>query len=508
MLTTPVPSVLSRSPRSRKFIDLTPLSPADGPRKDAVESLQKQIDYYVGETYRLRSARNSHAPVSRLPAELLTEAFLQIVESGLQVGKTYFATGTFNFLQVCKHWNEMAVNFPQLWRWWVAGAVKAWSLFNSRSKDTPLTLTWRPQIPISARGILRDPTFPKRIHQLDFVGTGRQLARFSDAFDSNPPSNVSSIRLQISPHDGPEPREDLARFLSSPFPKLSQLDLGNFLPDSSSSIFTTSNLTSLKLFLPYGRESFYTLSQFSKILHRHPNLQELDLGCGAMPLPGPTVSLVPPALPQLVSLRLHGRGAAILGFVDLIGMSSPLHDVVIRFHHDPQPTVPALGGIVARVLVAYYECQGLDHPRKLDHLTISSSLERECLVFNARSRSAPTSNSKSNLRFQFNGTGEFMGGAMVKKIFPLFPLSDLREFTAEGPVVCGDQYGEMFRMMKNLLHLRLDNQDIFPALEALSIGNQGSSRILTKPTSTHPSAHSRSVSTTLSKAGVVNPISP
>ena len=74
----------------------------EGPRKAAIESLQKQIDPLIREASRLRYAQNSHVGISRLPAELLSDAFLYVVESGLQKGDTCFGAGTFNFLQVCK----------------------------------------------------------------------------------------------------------------------------------------------------------------------------------------------------------------------------------------------------------------------------------------------------------------------------------------------------------------------------------------------------------------------
>ena len=399
----------------------------------------------------------------------------------------------------------MAVGFPQLWRWWVAGAVKAWHLFNSRSRNTPLFLTWRPQLPTSARNILMDSRIPKRIHHLDFIGNSKQLARFLGAFESNPPSNASSIRLHISPYTVHEPRRRLSNFLSSSFPKLSQLDLGNFLPDPESPIFTTSNLTSLKLFFPDGAESCYSLFRLTKILQQHPNLQELDLSPGAMPLPRstvPTSGLVPLVLRRLAILRLHGTGAAILKFMDLIDMSSPLHDVVIRFHRDFHPHAAT----VAKIFAAYYECQGLNYPRKFNHLTISYSSEKEYLIFNARSRSAPTSSLKSNLRFQFNGMSRYAGDRMIKETFPLFPLNDIREFAAEGSVICGDLYNEMFPKMKNVSHLRLENRDLFPALQALSTGNTGSFRMSTKNPLTHACAYSRAASTDLPEAGVVDPV--
>ena len=82
--------------------------------KNEIESLHKQIDSHFGEIIRLRYAHNLHAAVSNLPTELLTEVFLHIIESGLRDGDTHFATDTFNFLRVCRRWNEVAVDFPHL----------------------------------------------------------------------------------------------------------------------------------------------------------------------------------------------------------------------------------------------------------------------------------------------------------------------------------------------------------------------------------------------------------
>ena len=129
-----------------------------------------------------------------------------------------------------------------------------WPLFNSRSKDGPLFLTWRLQHLLSARDILMDPAIPKRTHQLDLTGTSDQPVHFFGVLDSSPPSNASSIRLHNFPYDNHEPQGHFAQFLSLSFPRLSQLDLGNFLPNFSSPIFTTSSLTLLKPSLPAGKE--------------------------------------------------------------------------------------------------------------------------------------------------------------------------------------------------------------------------------------------------------------
>jgi hypothetical protein len=97
----------------------------EGPRKDAIDVLQKQIEFHLGEINKLRAAQNSHVYISGMPAELLSEAFLYVVESGLKNDDTRFATWTFRLRLVCKHWNEVAISFPRLWVRLVSGAAKA-----------------------------------------------------------------------------------------------------------------------------------------------------------------------------------------------------------------------------------------------------------------------------------------------------------------------------------------------------------------------------------------------
>ena len=444
-----------------------------------IESLQKQIDFHVGESYRLRYVRNLHAPVSRLHAELLAMAFLHAVDSGLRDDDTRFATGTFVFLRVCRHWNETALSSPRLWGWWVPGAVKAWPLFRSRSKDGPLFLKWGPQLlPTSAQDILMDPAIPSRICRLDISGTSEELMQFFGAFNSSPSSNVSSIRLKVPSYDEDEPKEHLARFLSSSFPKLSQLHFENFLHISSSPIFTTSGLTSLKLSLSHAGKQPFTLSQFSQILQQHPNLQELDL-VNVIPPPGPSgAPSVPLILPRLVNLRLEGGGAAVLRLIGLIDMSSPLHNVAICLIRTHNATILRLVGAMNEIIVPYYECQGMDHPRKVNHLTISYDSRGFCLVFNFRSHSTP----RSNLRFLFDWTSDTQRDIAVKEALPLFPLDDVREFAVEGSVINKGEYRGLFQRMKNISHLRLDELDIRPVLDVFSEDKYGMFKIVTRTT--------------------------
>lgn len=392
--------------------------------------------------------------------------FRYVVESGLQINDTRFTTGTFGFRRVSRHWNEVAIGSPRLWVWWVSGAVSAWPQFNARSKDTPLLLTWRHQPHRSIRDTLMDPTIPARLRTLDFSGTNNDLEYLLGAFNSSSPSNLSSVRLHATLYDEHEVREHPAGFLSLSFPNLSKLDIKNFLPDFSSPIFTTSNLVSLKLGVPCGGGSYYTRSQFSQILQRHPNLEELHLWQGGMPRVEPSIPLVPIVLPRLVDLRLQGTTAIVAEFVGLIGMSSPLHNVDINLESTNTFTDP--NSAVKRILTLYYECQGLDYPRRADQLTISSDLGKESLVFDARSESTRTSHPTYNLKLRFNE----VHNKLVEEICLLFPLDHVHEFAAVDLDLPSDEYRRMLREMVGLSHLELDNLDIGPVLDALDYDTQ------------------------------------
>ncbi|KAF9647225.1 hypothetical protein BDM02DRAFT_3188147 [Thelephora ganbajun] len=449
------------NPGYRKMLD-TPV-PLEGPRKEAIDSLQKQIDFHIGEANRLRYAQNSHVAISQLPAELLSGVFLYVVEDGLrdQGAGTAFASGTFNFLQVCRHWNEVGVGSPQLWVWWVPDAVKVWHLFKSRSQDSPLFLTWGPHLPYWARDALVNAEIPRSIRQLNFSGNGHALEHLLGVFDSRSFSITSSVRL--CGHSYEDNGEHLTRFFSSPFPNLSKLDIENFIPDSSSPIFTASNLTSLKLNFPYTTPHRYTRSQFLQILQQNLSLRELDLRHGAIPLVKQSGALAPVVLSQLVNLNLHGTNATVAGVMDLVSMSSPLHNVILSFQHDHTTSATVLVNTTKKLLTAYYGCKELEHPRKVHCLNISSSPLQDDLVIEAESRFVSSSHPIYNLKLQHDR----IGVPLTQKIIPLFPLKRVRELTARMLDPTADNWCGTLRKMKGLSHLRLDSLDIEPVLSAL-----------------------------------------
>ena len=194
-------------------------------------------------------------------------------------------------------------------------------------------------------------------------------------------------------------------------------------------------------------------------------------------------------------------------FTDLVGMSSPPHDVAMRFGPTDIATIPRLVNAMKEILVQYYERKGLIHPRKVNHLAISyNSISYKpgglCIVINSRSHSTP----RSNLRFQFEWTNERERDIVVKEGFPPFLLDDVREFAVECSVINKDEYRGMFQKMKNLSHLELDELNIQLVLDVLSTDNHGMFKMVTKTTLIH--LHVLRWATTNPQAGVVDLILP
>jgi len=356
----------------------------------------------------------------------------------------------------------------------MSGAVKAWPLFDTRSGDAPIFLTWRGTKPShSFRSAFENPALPAKICQLDLSGSSEELEHLLGAFNLNPPLNVSSIRFRVLLRHfkfEPNTREHFARFTPFSFPKLSKLDIEHSPPDISSPVFTTSNLTSLKLHFHYNTSwPRYTLTQFSQILQRHPNLRELYLKDGATPLVDSPEAPAPVALPGLVDLKLCGMAECILGLVKVIGMPSPLRNVELHFRSPRDINVPALISVVKQILGVYYEFERPDYPRKVNHLRILSRTGggHGPLCFTAQSCSTPTSVPQSVLKLDFDGTCE------VFDLFPLLPLKDIQEFAVEGLYVSSREYRKFFQRMKDIPRLQLAALDIIPVLEAMGSGDQG-----------------------------------
>lgn len=177
-----------------------------------------------------------------------------------------------------------------------------------------------------------------------------------------------------------------------------QNSIKNFRPDFTSPILTTSNLTLLKLYFPNNNGRRYTLSRFSQVLHQHPNLQELDLEQGGTPAPELLGSLVPFVLPQLVDLHLYSMSQTVMGFINLIDMSTPLHNITIHFQRVYSLKDQTLAGLMKKILAAYYGCSRLSYPYTVNCLTILSAFPGNDLIFDTKPHSTSVSHPTSNFK--------------------------------------------------------------------------------------------------------------
>jgi len=146
----------------------------------------------------------------------------------------------------------------------------------------------------------------------------------------------------------------------------------------------------------------------------------------------------PVVLPQLVDLSLCGLSTSVAGFMgQVINMTSPLHNVAIRFRSTSIPAVADLVSTTKKLLTAYYRHEGLGHPREVNHLAVAST-----------SSSMP-------------------GLAPLLLPFSLWHVSTSSLLSAERLDLVADDLCETLRKMKGLVHLQLGSTGIGPVLDAL-----------------------------------------
>ena len=65
------------------------------------------------------------------------------------------------------------------------------------------------------------------------------------------------------------------------------------------------------------------------------------------------------------------------------------------------------------------------------------------------------------------------GNALTERVIPLFPLKDIREFTANGLKFVTNSWRRILGEMEGLLHLQLTHLDTGPVLDALDFDRGG-----------------------------------
>ncbi|THU76244.1 hypothetical protein K435DRAFT_879484 [Dendrothele bispora CBS 962.96] len=261
----------------------------------------------------LKTRRNSHASISKLPPEILSTIFL------LYRDGTAYHWRTLAWIRVshiCRHWRNVALGCPALWshpNFFMSDSVPEMLL---RSKSAPLTI----QLTLNYGASKVIEAFHTslehiaRIRELSLATAGHNFEKLFPRTDQAAPhlhklilNNLSGQSLReiiILPED----------FLNGNAPCLSHLELKDFhLPWSSPLL---KNLTTLKLTCLNSQTTLLpTSEQLVEVLGRMPGLETLELKNF---LPSSSSSLSEVTLPRLQDVLLGGDVAGCANVLNLI----------------------------------------------------------------------------------------------------------------------------------------------------------------------------------------------
>ncbi|KAL4250519.1 hypothetical protein AB1N83_014037 [Pleurotus pulmonarius] len=108
----------------------------------AQESIDKQISAHESAIQDLRTLRNTHAGISKLPIEVLSEILLLArLPPGTSYQERRENRGWLNVAGVCRNWREITLNAPRIWDTLNTPELNTleWAeTLIARSKDVPL----------------------------------------------------------------------------------------------------------------------------------------------------------------------------------------------------------------------------------------------------------------------------------------------------------------------------------------------------------------------------------
>ena len=268
-----------------------------------------------------KANHNSQLPISRVPPEVLEVIFLRLLEA-IRVSSPHGTAepGSFNFLFVCRHWYEVAVNSQNLWCCWDSKAQR-WSTFLERSKRAPLHLHFISNFSYeqglddkttkAAAEMFQSFEVQGRFVDVDFHG-GRYFVdmylRLSKSW-SRPehPSPLKSLHLR------PADDNTAHNFRHTPiivpshywlklFPELDELELRDCRCDWDAPVFSTSSLRRLAI---VSGDPFCNprMPQIEFMIYCNRALDHLELSAPTGCQPSQTQS---PSLPFLRTLGVSG----------------------------------------------------------------------------------------------------------------------------------------------------------------------------------------------------------
>ncbi|KAF9651665.1 hypothetical protein BDM02DRAFT_679645 [Thelephora ganbajun] len=267
-----------------------------------------------------KTTHNFHLPVFRVPPEVLEAIFLrllQVIRASSPHGTA--EPGSFNFLFVCRHWYEVAINAQNLWCYWDS-KTERWSTFLDRSKRAPLHLRffsnvaqdWGKKPAEAAAEMFQSLEVQSRFIDVDFHGARLFVDMYLGLSKnwSRPeyPSPLKSFRLRtadghiVSRGMSHTPIVVPSHYWLKLFPELDELELRDCRCDWDAPIFFTSSLRRLAIVCrdPFSNPK---MLQIESMIYHNRALDHLELSAPTGCQPSQTLS---PSLPFLRTLGVSG----------------------------------------------------------------------------------------------------------------------------------------------------------------------------------------------------------
>ncbi|KDQ63102.1 hypothetical protein JAAARDRAFT_366821 [Jaapia argillacea MUCL 33604] len=245
-----------------------------------MDHIDAEIEKYLGVVRGLRSRRNVHAPVSRLPPELLTRIFSELCWTD----QSSFPNSSYHIRQeprryfwikvthVCRLWRSVAIECASLWSRIPFFFPKWIPEMLSRSRGVQLVVEQIPRSEVGNLGVVLQQLERIRVLTMDAVSHA-ELQLISDQVQTPVAPCLESLSISSLDlnRDDPSPFLNLFRLST---PRLKTLRLSAFPVSWDSQLIRSNSLTSLAI---QSLRPQSTLDQMLDVLRHTPNLTSFIL---------------------------------------------------------------------------------------------------------------------------------------------------------------------------------------------------------------------------------------
>ncbi|KAF9039896.1 hypothetical protein BJ165DRAFT_344182 [Panaeolus papilionaceus] len=232
------------------------------------------------ETQQNEAFRNTIAPITRLPVEILSRCFLIVVEDDWDSESRHHRPVCLVITHVCRQWRDVAINFPQIWSR-ISSFSSVWTdiqLKRSQEANFFLRIPAHPT-PAATGRIVQALLKVDRLQSISYSEGKKEAASATvpilSMLDGKAAARLEHLSLKASAD-----RDELfmtlpPTFLNGGCPRLRSVDINGFVIAWSSSLL--SRFTSLKLETPSRNQPFGTLKELLDAFERMPHLSHFQL---------------------------------------------------------------------------------------------------------------------------------------------------------------------------------------------------------------------------------------